>query len=266
MKRRGRVFGLRVSKSPPPPRSIEKGVKTISSVRSLVDHSELPTYHVNLVGLQNRRAFYTRAGTFQEREKKIMSSVAQTLADLQAPMDTLIAGHPNLKSSVDALRAAGEAAGRALAMLEAGDQRRISPEAAEAARAQLDAASSAVRSAKTEVKIVLIDLTGRLSTALFRSGITVVVSPSTATLGHCAMKQFLAFGDSVIWSLNPATGEGTIDQTGLYIAPSEDGTVQVIATSTSNSARAGFARVTIRGDIPPRVTPRVTQPRARLVE
>jgi hypothetical protein len=220
---------------------------------------------VNLVGLQNRRAFYTRAGTFQEREKKIMSSIAQTLADLQAPMDTLIAGHPNLKSSVDALRAAGEAARRALAMLE-GDERRISPEAAEAARAQLDAASSAVRSAKTEVKIVLIDLTGRLSTALFRSGITVVVSPSTATLGHCAMKQFLAIGDSVIWSLNPATGEGTIDQTGLYIAPSEDGTVQVIATGKSNSARAGFARVTIRGDIPPRVTPRVTRPRARLVE
>jgi hypothetical protein len=219
---------------------------------------------VDLVGLQNGRAFYTRAGTFQKREKNIMS-LARTVADLQNPMDTLIAGQTFLKNSVDALRAASEAAGRALAMLE-GDQRRISPAAVEAARAQLDAASSAVRYAKTEVKTVLMDLTAQVSTALFRSGVAVVVSPSTATLGHCAMKQFLAFGDRVIWSLNPATGEGTIDQTGLYIAPSEDGTVQVIATSAANSARAGFARVTIRGDIPPRVTPRVTQPRARLVE
>jgi hypothetical protein len=192
-----------------------------------------------------------------------MSSIARTVVDLQAaPLDTLIAGRTNLKNAVGHLRAATETVEQALATLKAGAVQPLSPAATQAIRAQLDAASSAVRSAKTEVETVSIDLTVQLSRALFRSGIMVVISPSTATLGQRATKQFLAFGDAAggyIWSLNPATGEGTIDQTGLYTSPAQDGTVQVIATAKADSTKAGFARVTIRGDIPAAHT---TRPRA----
>jgi hypothetical protein len=77
---------------------------------------------------------------------------------------------------------------------------------------------------------------------------SVLLSPPSANLDHGARMQFSAFGDNkgYIWSLNPATGQGTIDQTGLYTAPSSNGTVQVIVTSRQNSTKAASAQVTIR--------------------
>jgi hypothetical protein len=92
---------------------------------------------------------------------------------------------------------------------------------------------------------------------------SVLVSPSSANLDHGTSEQFSAFGDNkgYNWSLNPATGAGIIDQTGLYTAPRSNCTVQVIATSQQNSSKAASARVTVtKKDIRPT---QVSRPRRR---
>jgi len=81
--------------------------------------------------------------------------------------------------------------------------------------------------------------------------VTVVVSPSTATLNAGQTQQFTAqvLGVSqtgVTWSISPQTG--SIDSTGLYTAPSTvttSQTVTVTATSTFNTAVSGKATVTL---------------------
>lgn len=77
---------------------------------------------------------------------------------------------------------------------------------------------------------------------------SIAISPGSADLDHGAKEQFSAIGDSkgVTWTLNPAEGVGTIDQTGLYVAPRSNGSVQVIATSKTNSRFAAAVTVTIR--------------------
>jgi trimeric autotransporter adhesin len=78
----------------------------------------------------------------------------------------------------------------------------------------------------------------------------VLVTPPAAQVAQGTTAQFSAVvtGDSsndVEWSLNPPTGAGTIDQTGLYTPPTTPGgSVQVIATSEANPAIAGNALVT----------------------
>ena len=80
--------------------------------------------------------------------------------------------------------------------------------------------------------------------------ITVTVSPSTASLTNSATQQFTATVTNstagVTWSINPQTG--TIDNTGLYTAPSLISTsskVTVTATSTADTNRSGTATVTL---------------------
>ncbi len=81
--------------------------------------------------------------------------------------------------------------------------------------------------------------------------VTVVVSPSTATLNAGQTQQFTAqvLGVSqtgVTWSISPQTG--SIDSAGLYTAPSTVTTSQsvtVTATSTFNSTVSGRATVTL---------------------
>lgn len=50
---------------------------------------------------------------------------------------------------------------------------------------------------------------------------------------------------AVAWSLDPASGAGTIDQTGLYTPPvGAGGSVSVIATSKADSSESATATAT----------------------
>jgi hypothetical protein len=124
-------------------------------------------------------------------------------------------------------------------------------------RTQFKTASSGLLRARTAVRT--------LSRTVFRMGtIAIEIRPRQQTVDHHTAVQFSALGDSFgyVWSLNPSTGKGTIDQTGIYTAPGSDGTVQVIATSKTDSSKAASARVTIhKKDIPPQRPRRRRPPR-----
>ena len=190
-----------------------------------------------------------------------MLSAERALHSLRIPLNTLAAGRNTLLASIKELTAAGATIEQALATIDAGRiAEGVSPAAMktalETARAQLKAASAGILRAKTAVRT--------LRRAVFRMGIIAVeISPATATVDHYAEVQFSALGDSFgyVWSLNPA-GNGTIDQTGHYTAPGSNRTVQVIATSKTDSSKAAKAQVTIhKKDIPP--APRRRRPPRR---
>jgi hypothetical protein len=163
-----------------------------------------------------------------------MSFTAQATIQLQADVDKLIAGKGNLGNAAKAMQAAKLSLGQAISTL---GEARLSRAAGEAVIEKIKAARSEVRSAQTSVRTVLTRLLG----------ITVQVWPGRATLEPGARFRFSASGDDAgyIWSLNP-TGQGSIDQTGLYTAPASEGAVEVIAISKTNSSKAGSAEVTIQ--------------------
>lgn len=84
------------------------------------------------------------------------------------------------------------------------------------------------------------------------AGITVTISPSSATLSPGQAQQFIATvsnapTNAVIWSISPTT-TGSIDQTGLYTSPSNitvSTKVTVTATAAADSSKTASATVTI---------------------
>lgn len=82
------------------------------------------------------------------------------------------------------------------------------------------------------------------------TGTTVTVSPSSATLAPSGTQQFTA-NVPVTWS---ATGDGTINSSGLFTAGSSAGSATVIATATDGSGATGTASVTVSSSTTPTVT------------
>jgi uncharacterized protein (TIGR03437 family) len=84
------------------------------------------------------------------------------------------------------------------------------------------------------------------------AGITVTISPTSATLSPGQAQQFSATvsnaaTNTVIWSISPAT-TGSIDQTGLYTSPANitvSTKVAVTATASADSSKTASATVTI---------------------
>lgn len=187
---------------------------------------------------------------FIKKGEHFMATASQALLDLQNAVNTLVAGQTNLAAGIAELQTADANIDAALVTLESkiGAQDGVSAADVEAVVAQLKTASAALANANTSVGTVVTDLNTQVSKAgSSGSGITVTVTPATAALGQGITQQFAATGDPAgyIWSLNPATGQGTIDQNGLYTAPTgQDGAVQVIATSKTDSAKAASAAVT----------------------
>jgi uncharacterized protein (TIGR03437 family) len=92
------------------------------------------------------------------------------------------------------------------------------------------------------------DNTKSASVTIQLSPSAITVSPSTATLTASGSQQFTATGGGAgyVWSISPQTG--TIDQTGLYTAPStisSSQTVTVTATSSADSSISGTAKITL---------------------
>ena len=86
------------------------------------------------------------------------------------------------------------------------------------------------------------------------SGITVTVSPSSATVATGGTQQFTAAitgtsNTAVTWAVDGMFGGnttvGTISTSGLYTAPSATGTHTITATSAADSSKTGAAGVTV---------------------
>jgi hypothetical protein len=82
------------------------------------------------------------------------------------------------------------------------------------------------------------------------SGPRVVVSPATVSLSPGETQQFAAAVSgvddaSVTWSVEPSSGGGTIDASGLYTAPSAPGTYGIVATSVAKPSLRGTARAVV---------------------
>jgi hypothetical protein len=174
---------------------------------------------------------------YQIKGEKFMASASQALIDLQTAVNTLVTGMTNLQAADAAIDAA-------LATLESqvSGQNGVSAADVEAVVAQLKTASGSLGT-------VITDLNTQVSKAQ-TNATAVTVSPTSATVAQGSTQQFTAVvtGDSsnaVVWTLTPATGAGSIDQTGLYTPPTTPGgSAQVTATSKANPAIFANASVT----------------------
>jgi RHS repeat-associated protein len=95
------------------------------------------------------------------------------------------------------------------------------------------------------------------STVHLMPPVSVTVTPSSATINGWQTQQFTASvanagNTTVMWTISPA-GAGTIDQTGLYTAPSwsniPDQVVTVTATSHADSTKSATATVILEPSI-----------------
>src|SRR5438876_5268559 len=86
------------------------------------------------------------------------------------------------------------------------------------------------------------------------SGVTVAISPASATLAPQQTQQFTATvsgttNTAVTWSVDGINGgnstTGTISNTGLYTAPATTGSHTVTATSVADASRSASAAVTV---------------------
>ena len=92
--------------------------------------------------------------------------------------------------------------------------------------------------------------------------ISIAVTPATASLATGARQQFTATvtgsaDTGVVWSVEEGTAGGTVDGTGIYVAPSKAGVYHVVATSHADSTKSAAATVTITStfhDLPPRLS------------
>jgi len=83
--------------------------------------------------------------------------------------------------------------------------------------------------------------------------VSVSVSPATTSLSASQTQQFTATvanttNTAVTWSLNPATGAGTVSSTGLYTAPAtiaSTQTVTITATSAADPTKSASATITL---------------------
>ena len=83
-------------------------------------------------------------------------------------------------------------------------------------------------------------------------GVSVSVSPQTATLQPGGTRQFTATvsgttNTAVTWSVVEGASGGTVTQGGLYTAPQSPGTYHVKATSQADQTKSGTASVTVQG-------------------
>jgi hypothetical protein len=111
----------------------------------------------------------------------------------------------------------------------------------------------------TDPAVVLISatasgMTGSAQVFLFPTApnaVSVTPSMTTTPLGPSEKQQFsgaLGTEDTFTWSTVPATGAGSVDQTGLYTAPATidaSQTVLVLAVSTVASILFGIGIVTL---------------------
>jgi len=129
----------------------------------------------------------------------------------------------------------------------------LSPNAGSISNSGLYTAPSTIASQQTVTVTATsaADVTKTASATVTLTPVTVGVTPSTASLGVSQTQQFTAAvtgssNTSVTWSLNPVVG--TIDGTGLYIAPStiaSQQTVTVTATSAADTTKSSSATVTL---------------------
>src|SRR5436190_1118037 len=92
-------------------------------------------------------------------------------------------------------------------------------------------------------------------------GVTVVISPRTATVVAGATQQFTATvtgttNHAVTWSVQEGASGGTVSNNGLYTAPSSSGTFHVIATSAADSSKSAAATVTVNAPVAVTVSPK----------
>jgi len=109
---------------------------------------------------------------------------------------------------------------------------------------------------------VLFMVTSGTSPATCSAPLVVSIAPATATLGQSQAQQFAATvtntpNTAVTWSISPA-GIGSINSSGLYLAPatiSTQQTVTIIATSAANTTKTASATITLTPSIAVSITP-----------
>jgi hypothetical protein len=89
-------------------------------------------------------------------------------------------------------------------------------------------------------------------------GVVVVVSPGTATLPAGGTTTFTAAvtgttDTSVAWSVQEASGCGSVSPAGVYTAPGVAGTCHVVAVSHADPTSSASAAVTVTAPSPPAV-------------
>ena len=88
------------------------------------------------------------------------------------------------------------------------------------------------------------------ATVTVTAAIIVSVSPTSVTLVIKETQQFTATvgntsNNAVTWTVQEGSAGGTIDDTGLYTAPSTAGTYHVVATSEADSTKSATATLTV---------------------
>ena len=82
------------------------------------------------------------------------------------------------------------------------------------------------------------------------SALLVTLTPDTVTLGTGEQQQFTATvaggaNTSVTWSIMEGTAGGTVNSSGLYLAPSTSGTYHVVASAEADPGAYAMATVTV---------------------
>ena len=83
-------------------------------------------------------------------------------------------------------------------------------------------------------------------------GVSISISPTTASVAPGATKQFTATvkgssNTSATWSVQEGATGGTITAAGLYTAPASAGSFHVVATSAADTSKTASATVTVTG-------------------
>lgn len=86
--------------------------------------------------------------------------------------------------------------------------------------------------------------------------VAVAISPKTATVAAGATWTFTATvtgttNTAVTWSLQEASGCGSVTQAGLYTAPATAATCHVVASSSADPTKSDIATVTVTAPPPP---------------
>jgi acyl-coenzyme A thioesterase PaaI-like protein len=89
--------------------------------------------------------------------------------------------------------------------------------------------------------------------------VSVSVSPQTRSVSTGGTVQFTATVSGTsdtrsTWSVTEGSSGGTVDATGLYLAPSSPGTFHVVATSVADGTKSATATVTVTTPPPPPIS------------
>ena len=96
--------------------------------------------------------------------------------------------------------------------------------------------------------------------------VAVAISPKTATVAAGGTRAFTATvtgtsNTAVTWSVQEASGCGSVTQAGVYTAPAAGATCHVVATSVADATKSDVATVTVTAPPPP-VTVAIAPPSA----